>query len=173
MRRIGIIMVATGVALGGVISAWRVSDAQRAPRPGVVATVGTLEVLRQDLDRRTQAALEEFERRSGSPVPEQLAPVVRRQALESLIRANLLALEAQRRGVAVSDADAEHGVRRDPVFHPNGQFSARAFENARQNDPAKFQAAIRRAKMEIAARRLQEQLQKQAVADYAALRAAA
>jgi len=99
--------------------------------------------------------------------------VVAVQSIEALIRANLLVLEAQRRGVPVSDAEAEEWVKRDPVFHPGGVFSPRAFANAKANSPAEFQRVVRRAKMELAARHLQEQLQKQAVGDDATLRAAA
>jgi len=84
VRRIGGITVAIAIALGGAAAAWRSSDAQRTPSarrassPSVVATVGTLEVTREDLDRRAQLALDEFQRRSGAPVPDQLEPVVRR-----------------------------------------------------------------------------------------------
>src|SRR5947207_3270963 len=93
-------------------SGWSPADATSATRaPGgsagsTVATVGPLRLDRQALDERAEGALADFQKRLGSDPSAEIKTILRRQALEGLIRAHLLILEAKRLGITVSDAEA-------------------------------------------------------------------
>ena len=137
------------------------SGAPSARGSSVVATVGSLSITRGDVDRRSSITFEEYQRRTGMAPPADLVASLRRQSLEGLIRANLLMLEAERLKIPVTDAEAEALVKKDPVFNPNGTFSAKAYENAKLNSPQAYQQAMLRARREIAARKLNDQLTRQ------------
>ena len=140
--------VLTTVAAAG-LGAW-VAGAQVAPRapaaatgapaqapPPAVATVGALRItpggVRACARRR---AIAEYKARNGSDLPAEIVPIARRQMLESLIRRDLLVLEAKRRGVLGSDQEAEAQLKRDPFFQVNGRFDPARFEQVAPAEPA-------------------------------------
>jgi parvulin-like peptidyl-prolyl isomerase len=98
---------------------------------------------------------------------------IERQVLELLVRDRLLVLEAQRRGIAVKDADAEEIVKRAPIFNPNGVFNAAGFQAAKVNSPELFRRALAQAKSDLAAKRLGDQLKNTPMPSEDRLRAAA
>src|SRR3989442_904210 len=117
------------VGLGMVVAAFMASAGQETGKmaPSVVATVGSLQITRQDFERRASLGRAEYERRKGEPLTGEFQAILDRQVLESLIRAYLLVLEAQRSGITVSEAEAEAQLKSDPFFNPNGTFSDAQF----------------------------------------------
>lgn len=160
----------TTVAVAG-LSAW-VASAQVAPRapspapvapaqapPPAVATVGGLRITQAEFEQRAAQGLVEYRARNGSDLPEEIVPIARRQMLESLVRRDLLVLEARRRGILGSLQEAEAQLKRDPFFQVNGRFDAARFEQARRQSPEVFDAAIRSIREGLAARDLMDRLQ--------------
>ena len=141
--------------------------------PGsTVATVGPLRLDRQALDERAEGALADFQKRLGSDPSAEIKTILRRQALEGLIRAHLLILEAKRLGITVSDAEAEAHLKEAPFFKPGGTFSEALFRKAKASDAARFHEALEQSRSELAARRLNDRLAKENLPDETRLRAA-
>ncbi len=77
---------------------------------------------------------------------EQFADVIRKQALQELIRNRLLLQEAVRRGLRVSDDELQSYIMNIPAFNNGGKFDQRAYERALQSinmTPAVFEASQR------------------------------
>jgi parvulin-like peptidyl-prolyl isomerase len=158
--------------------------AQRAPAPPVVrpsgqasppiATVAGRNITRADFEQRANAALAELARRSGTrglQVSER--DVVRRQALEGLIRLQLLILEARRQGLAGSATEAEEILKREPFFNPGGKFDPQRFLSVKTMQNAAYQASIAALQEQLAARQLNQRLEEKFLPSEAASRTAA
>ena len=149
----------------------------RAPQapapPAAVATVGQLRIAQMELDQRTEQALAQYKSQSGADVPSEVMVVVRRQILEGMIRRNLLVLEAQRRGMAVSEQEAEAELQKDPYFQVNGKFDAARYEQLRTQNPAMLANVIQDLRLNLAARNLMKRLEAEKGPPPAELRATA
>lgn len=175
-------LVAVGIA-AGILAAWaaaaqqppaRKSAAPPAPAsPVPIATVGSLAIARDEFQGREAQAMSEYRKRLGQEVPAEVRPVVRRQLLESLIRRELLALEAARRGIVGTEAEAEEQVRKEPFFNPDGRFDPQRFELIKTSQPENYARAIAQFKAQLGAMKLADQIEKDYGGDPAALRAAA
>src|SRR5215831_10494569 len=130
-----------------------------APQP--IATVGTRSVSRQEFEAREKTAMEDYRKRVGQDVPSEVLPALRRQLLETLIRREMLVLEAARRGIPVSDEEAEQQLQKEPFFNPGGKFDPQRYEVVKTTQTANFKRAIAQLKPEIAASKLNDQLQKE------------
>jgi parvulin-like peptidyl-prolyl isomerase len=144
-----------------------------APPGGAVARVGGEPIARAELDQRTAQALGDYHARSGTEVPAELRPVVRRQMLERLIQRQLLSLESRRVGVTISDAEAEKALRDDPFFKEGGVFNEAKFQVLRNANPAQFRNALEQARTALAARQLMQRASARAMPEERELRARA
>jgi parvulin-like peptidyl-prolyl isomerase len=151
-------LVAMLAAVAATLGVW-LADAQDHPSGEVMATVGSLTVTREDFDRRARAAVSEYQRRMGAKLTPEIRQILERQVLESLIRANLLVLEAQRRGLKVTNREAEERLKQDPFFQENGQFKEAKFLAVKTNDPTAYKSALEKTKTEVAARHLTDQIE--------------
>jgi hypothetical protein len=124
-----------------------------------IATVDERVVSRDEFERRAQYALDQYRARSGADVPADYKAVIRRQVLESMIRHELLVLEAKRRGMVGSDAEADAEVRKDPYFNPNGKFDPQRYAAIRSEHPQAYEAALQQVKDQLAARDLDQKVQ--------------
>jgi parvulin-like peptidyl-prolyl isomerase len=162
--------VLTTMAVAG-LGAW-VAGAQVAPRgsaappsapatapPPAVATVGGRRITQSEFEQRAAQGLAEYRARNATDLPAEIVPIARRQMLESLIRRDLLVLEARRRGLQGDLREAEAQLRRDPFFQVNGRFDESRFELARRQSPEAFEAALRSIREQLAARDLMDRLQ--------------
>ena len=132
---------------------------QAAPAPAAAATVGSLRIPQAELDQRAQQAVADYKRRTGSDLPPEVQPIMRRQLLESLIRRDLLMLEAQRRGLLGSEQEAEAQLKTDPFFQVNGRFDPARYEQAKLQNPAAVASALQGLRMNLGARELLDRLQ--------------
>ena len=128
------------------------------PAKPAVATVGTRRIERDEYERRLAVVQAQVAARGGER-PAEFKDLLRRQMLETLIRLNLLVLEAKRTGLTVTGAEAESALKTDPFFSPNGQFDAQRWQLTRASQAGKFQAALAAMSEQLAARRLDERLQ--------------
>jgi len=140
-----------------------------ATTPPAVATVGSRRVTREEFDRRLAMAEQQLAARGGES-PAEYKDLLRRQMLETLIRLNLLVLESQRLAIPVSTAEAESSLQRDPFFSPNGTFDPQRWQLTRASQPERFQGAVQLSREQLAARRLDEQVQARFRPDDGALR---
>ncbi|MEO5989894.1 MAG: peptidyl-prolyl cis-trans isomerase, partial [Candidatus Eisenbacteria bacterium] len=165
-------LVLIALALPGLL-AWAQT---RPPAPAggaspAIATVGARRIPRDDFERRAAQALQQFSGRG--PVPAEMRDLIRRQMLETLIRLQLLAQEAHRTGITVSPLEAEAELRKDPFFSPGGQFDASRMNAIKTTQRPQYDAAIQGISEQLAARRLNEQLEKRMRPEDAAIRAEA
>lgn len=130
-----------------------------APPPAIAVVGGTARVSRDEFEARARDGVSDYRRRSGSDIPENLMPLVRRQILESLIRRELLVLEASRRGILGSPAEAESLLRQSPFFNPGGRFDPTRWQQARAADPQMVQAAITDLQRQLGARTLNDRIE--------------
>lgn len=129
------------------------------PRPAV-ATVGTRAIPRDEWERRCALALEEFSRRNAAgELPAEVKDIVRRQVLESQVRIELLVLEAKRSGVTAPAAEAEALLKQDPFFNPGGKFDEQRYLAIKTTQTASYNNAIATLQEQLAARRLNGQLE--------------
>ncbi len=136
-----------------------------------IATVGPVRITQAEYDSRVGGAMEQYRARLGSEVPAGLKPVVRRQVLEGFIRRGLLGLEAERRGIVASPAEAEAELKRDAFFQKDGVFNEAKFLALKSGQPAAFQSALDVTRRHLAARRLNQQLEIEKAEPAAVLRA--
>src|ERR1051326_5148245 len=146
----GVLFLLTVPALGALAQT-------PAPRPAV-ALVGKLRIERDEYEHRLAAAEQQLAARGGTR-PAEFKELLRRQLLETMIRLDLLVLEAKRTGLTVSGAEAESVLRRDPFFSPNGQFDAQRWQLTRTSQPGRFQNALVASSEQLAARRLDERME--------------
>lgn len=175
-------ILALGV-IAVVSGAWTLSTHAQGPvGPGAaappkrtpIALVGPDVLSREDLDRRATAAAMEFAQRNGNrPLPPEMKDIIRRQVLEGMIRLQLLALEAKRTGVTTNPLEAEEILKQDPFFNPGGKFDPQRFLAIKTTQTPAFTAAIAAVQQQLAARKLNAQLEARFRGDDAALRASA
>ena len=171
--------VATVVAMSAM-AAW-VAGAQDAPRapaaaqapPPAVATVGGLRIAQAELEQRAQQAVSDYKGRTGGELPLELRSLMRRQLLESLIRRDLLVLEAQRLGLLASEQVAEAQLKKDPFFQVNGRFDPARYEQVRLQNPATIASTLRDLRASLGARDLLQRLQNEKGPSEALLRSRA
>ncbi len=139
--------------------------------PATVARVGQLRIGYDELEQQERNALQLYRDRNRTEIAPELLPLVRRQVLENLIRQRLLALDARRRGVAVSDAEAEAQLRLDPAFQQGGLFNEAKYLALKAANPSGFAQALAATKDGLAARKASERLDRETRPDDAAIRA--
>lgn len=139
-------------------------------KDGAIAKVGRLEVKESEFLQRLDVALNNYEQRTGEPVPDAFEPMLRRHVLEGLIRAELLMLEAERRGLLVSDAEAEEALKRNPYFNEGGTFNEARFEAVRLTNPDAFKQALDETRLQVSGSRLSQQIDREFSPDLAELR---
>ena len=145
--------------------------APRPARPATVARVGQLTIGQDELAQAERQAAQRYRDRNGTDVPSELADLVRRQVLENLIRQRLLSLDARRRGVTVSDAEAEAQLRLDPAFQQGGLFNEAKYLAIKASNPEAYAMALARVRDALAARKLNERMERETRPDDAAIRA--
>jgi parvulin-like peptidyl-prolyl isomerase len=112
-----------------------------------------------ELEQRSQQAALDYKGRTGTELPPEVMPLIRRQLLESLIRRDLLVLEAQRRGIIGSEQEAEAQLKTDPFFQVNGRFSPERYAQAKLQNPAAVADALQGLRLTLGARDLMQRLQ--------------
>ena len=133
----------------------------RASQEPYVATVGPLKIGREEFEARAKAAEQEFMKRPGVQMSAAIRSVLRRQVLETLIRNYLLRLEARRQGLAVSGADVDAVIRKQPFFNKGGRFDEALFLRVKAANSPEYRREVELIKDQIAARRLSDRLDKQ------------
>src|SRR5262245_55542799 len=139
------------------------SSGRPAGSSPIIATVGSVGITQAEVERRTAEMQPDAERDVGGELTPQQMLSLRRQALETLIRAKLFRLEANRRKSEITDAEAEAELKKLPIFNPKGVFSQRAWDNAHHNDPKGFQDAVEKVKEELAGRKLTMEYRKKSL----------
>ena len=140
------------------------------PAPAPIALVGGRSISRDEFKAREADAMNTYRQRLGQDVPEQAKPVVRRQLLESLIRRELLVLEAGKRGVLGTDAEAEAQLKQEPFFNPDGKFDQRRLDAIKTTQPENYTRAITQLKLQLGAQKLANQLEREYGGDPAHLK---
>ena len=144
-----------------------------AATPPAIATVGTLRIPKSEFEQRAALGLSQYRDRSGSALPEDLKPLVRRQILESMIRTELLTLEARRLGMTATQAEAEEQLKRDPFFSPGGTFDQNRWNNVKASGSPAFRDALSQIRGRLAAQKLGQKLEREKAPPDSLLRAIA
>jgi parvulin-like peptidyl-prolyl isomerase len=138
-----------------------------------IARVGDQTIPRSEYQQRFSDMEQEYRQRAGTAMPAELRDFVRRQALETLIRERLLVLEASRRGIGVTDVEAEERMKQEPFFNPGGIFDPSKFEAFKLGDPESYRQALAQIKRLLAAQKLQQQVLRESAPRSADVRARA
>jgi parvulin-like peptidyl-prolyl isomerase len=171
-----LVALAAPLALSATGPSLRVPPPRPAAAPAsspAAATIGTRSISRVELDQRSAQALAEYRAHSGTEIPAEIRPTVKRQMLERLIQRELLALEARRQAIAATDEEAEAVVRKDPFFTEGGVFNEAKYLAVKNGNTAQFQNALEQARIGIASRRLTERVIGPGSLDERAIRAKA
>jgi len=147
------------------------ASSKKAAPTGAVATVGGLQVTRAAFDERVRAAQEGFRERTGTLPSAEDMPILKRQVLEGLIREKLLLLEARRRGMTLTTAQAEEEVKKDPFFQTGGMFDEAKFLAIKAGQPERFKSVVADVQNTVPAIRLREKILRENAPDSAAMRA--
>lgn len=118
----------------------------RGGGPSVVATVGSESVSLQELETAVDRDLEAYG--ATGAMAENLRKTLRGQTLNSLIQSKLFVLEAERMGIAVTDAEAMEEIQAMPYFQDKDKktFSVELYRNvlaANKLSPAQFEKNVR------------------------------
>lgn len=132
--------------------------AQSAGKSPAVATVAGRRIERAEYEARLATMRAQVAQRGGER-PAEFQELLRRQVLETMVRLELLKLEAKRQGLTPTAAAAESSLQRDPFFSPQGRFDAERWRLTRLSQPEKFAAAVTASGEQLAARRLDERMQ--------------
>ncbi len=135
-----------------------------------MATVGPRRIERAEFEQRAASALADFSARTPGKIDDEVKDLLRRQVLESLIRLNLLVLEAQRTGITASPLEAEAQLKRAPFFNPGGQFDESRYQAIKQQQPAQFATEVNRIREQLAARKLNDRIENDRRPDESELR---
>lgn len=136
-----------------------------------IARVGQLTIGSDELDQHERQAHQLYRDRNHADMAPELIPLVRRQVLENLIRQRLLALDARRSGIKVSDVEAEAQIKLDPAFQTNGLFNEAKYIAVKNANPDGFARAMAAQKDAIAARKAGERMDRETRPDRVAIRA--
>jgi len=165
---IALVLAASTAAQGPPRARTAATSASTAGR--TVARIGDLRIAYDDLDKAEREAHKLYRERNQVEIDPKLTRAVRRQVLENLIQQRLLTLDARRRGMAVSDAEAEAEVRKDPIFQRGGVFSEARYLAMKAANPTQFAQALAAHKNALAARKAGERLERETRPDDAAIR---
>ncbi len=131
----------------------------RTARP--IAVVGTQPISRDEFERRVAQAAVEFRERNGADIPSEMTSRFRRQVLEGAIRFELLALEAQRQHLTATVEQADEILKKNVFFNPAGHFDAGKFASVKQLNSPTYQQAIAGIRIQLAARMLEQKLERE------------
>ena len=181
LRRRCIGAMAALLSIAALAAAKSPAPAHRAPaQPAApretaedVARVGTRHITRAQFEARAAGAEAAYRQRSGGDVPDAMISIFRREVLESMIRQELVALEAKERGIKASDAEAEAVLRQDAFFNPGGKFDAAKFDAVKAGNSPTYQQAIAELKYQLAGQKYQRLLESENVPSDSLLRAIA
>ncbi|MGH7742094.1 MAG: SurA N-terminal domain-containing protein, partial [Candidatus Eiseniibacteriota bacterium] len=125
----------------------------------LVARVAARKITRSAFESRVARATEEFKAHYGTDVPEEMDNLFRRQVLNGMVNLELLVLEAQRRGITATVAEADEILKRNPFFNPGGKFDAEKFAATKAANSPTYQQTIAELRLELAGQKLQSRLQ--------------
>jgi parvulin-like peptidyl-prolyl isomerase len=136
----------------------------------IMATVGGRPIDYPSYERVARGVLQQALGTRTEPLNPSVDKILRRQALEQLIRNQLLILEAKRQKIAVSTAEVDAEFRNHPFFTVNGQFDSARFANVKKANSPEYQASIGRIREDLAARKLDAKIRAQYAPDLDPLR---
>jgi parvulin-like peptidyl-prolyl isomerase len=127
----------------------------------IVATVGGLPIRASEVKARKSRVEDVYRQRTGRPVPDGYGTFFERSALDELVHDRLVLLDAQSRGVVVSEAAAESLLRADDDFNRGGRFDAAGYARYKRDNPKGFQDAMRQAREALLVLRHGEAIQRE------------
>ena len=141
-----LILIVAGISLVFVISG--VFTGAPTSSPGVeVATVGNEPITLQELNQAYRRNLEMYQQMSPE-LPEALIQSLKQQTLQGLVQQKLMVIEAERLGIAASDAEVMEEIQKIPAFidKQSKKFNRELYVNVlKQNNlsPGGFEASVR------------------------------
>ncbi len=126
-----------------------------------IATVNGKRILANEVEREAEQLRRNLERVYGTNAAQVLRGInLRQEALQRIIEERLVADEARRVGIRVSNAVLQQRIAAQPAFQADGQFNFRQYEEVlRENDmlPNDFEASVRAEMEENALRQMVDQ----------------
>lgn len=138
------VLMIPGLGGGGVQSA---SDA---------ATVGSVSITRRDYLDQVKQLESQYAQMFNGEFPENMRPMVRRSALQGLVRTEVLSNYAKEKGLLVANDEVGYMLKEAPAFQEDGEFSRDRYDNYLSylgKSAAQFESKL---KKQIATQRLNE-----------------
>ena len=170
-NRGAVVLMTTFLALAALGIASRSPAQNDARSENVVATVGGRRITRAEYENAARQALNDHERARDMKPSAEIEKLIRRQALERLIRTEMLIAEALRRGIAVTEAEIDAEFRTHPFFNQGGGFSPERFQRVKAANSKEYRNTVAQIRGEIAGRKLAQRVEREQAPDAAALRA--
>src|SRR5512145_2220309 len=118
------------------------------PAPTWAARVNGVTLPASEFEREYENLLRFYQQFGQAPTRELAAQLgLPGQALDRLIDRELVAQDAERQGIAVTDAEISRSVRESPAFQVGGRFDFDAYDRFARNrfgSPAKYEALLRK-----------------------------
>ncbi len=137
------------------------SPPQQAPAASpVIARVGDRDITRLDFDRVAQPYFRQLRSQYGAGFEGEMQAIATLNVLDELIRRELLAVEAQRQKIEVSQAEIDALLMQDPFFLTNGKFDPVKFSSFKTSPGSNYLQVLPRIREMAAMNKLYESLRK-------------
>src|SRR5947208_7423933 len=152
------------VAMLGVIAGWSLAvRAQQTPPPApppapppspVIARIEGRPITQQDFDRIGQPYFERLRAEMKKGFTPEVQKLANKNVIDELIRRELLVVEAQRRKIAVTEAETDKFLSQDPFFLTNGKFDPQKLIQYKINPGTNYITVLPKVRELVAASKL-------------------
>jgi hypothetical protein len=133
--------------------------AAAAPPPQVIARVGGRPITQHDWDRVATPYFAQLKAELGDRFAS-VEPVAKKNVLNELVRQQVVAIEAQKQKIDVTEKDTDDILRRDPFFQNNGTFDEAKLQTFKKDPTSNYQAMLPQLRQVAAANKLDQSLRK-------------
>jgi len=130
-----------------------------APPPQVIARVGGRPITQHDWDRVATPYFAQLKAELGDRFAS-VEPVAKKNVLNELVRQQVVAIEAQKQKIDVTEKDTDEILRRDPFFQNNGTFDEAKFQTFKKDPTSNYQQMLPQLRQVAAANKFDMSLRK-------------
>ena len=138
--------------------------------PAVIATVEGRPITQRDWDRVADPYFAQLKATFGDRFSGELLKSAKFNVLDELIRREVVAVEAQRQKISVTEAETDSVLRQDPFFITNGKFDPAKFERFKKDPTSNYLQILPKLRETAAATKLDRTLRARFTPSRAAVR---
>ncbi|HEY3216303.1 MAG TPA: peptidyl-prolyl cis-trans isomerase [Candidatus Eisenbacteria bacterium] len=142
-----------------------------APEAPVVARVQGRPITQRDFDRVAQPYYERLREQLKQGFTAEMQKLAAHGVLSELVRRQVMLIEAERRGIRVTEAETDRYLSQDPFFLTNGTFDRQKFVQFKLDPNSNYATILPRIREQVIVTKLDSTLRAQFTPSTAALRA--